>query len=180
MPQGTAPACILLEGMGALPGGKGPLPFPLRPQPQKQSAQYIHLIRTVLGDTKMARRRRRSGKGLIRKRNEMPLTISRRPRLLPLQRQILQLEDRRQWHPSRTLRPRPLPVTVGSMRRTDRLISAGPTLKSLNFEKPSNVAVCVRRKQRKEIMHALRATGKGASSRKKKRRNYWSSIGCRS
>lgn len=42
---------------------------------------------------------------------------------------------------------------------------------------PSRVAVCVRREQRREVLHALRRTGGGG--RKRRRYNEWSNISCK-
>lgn len=44
------------------------------------------------------------------------------------------------------------------------------------FNAPQAVTVCVRRKERRETLFALRKTGKGARSRK--RRNSWSDVRC--
>lgn len=47
---------------------------------------------------------------------------------------------------------------------------------SVAFRDGSRVAVCVRRKQRKEVLHALRKTGGG--SRKPRRYNRYSQVKC--
>lgn len=46
----------------------------------------------------------------------------------------------------------------------------------LRVSSPNNVALCVRRKERKEVLFALKLRGKGSGSRR--RRNEWSNIGC--
>lgn len=46
------------------------------------------------------------------------------------------------------------------------------------FSVPSSVAVCVRRKQRREVLHALGKAGRGGSQRKR-RRSQWSHVTCR-
>lgn len=48
----------------------------------------------------------------------------------------------------------------------------------VSFVAPKAVLVCVRRKQRREVLFAGRKTGKGARS--PKRRNEWSNVKCRS
>lgn len=47
----------------------------------------------------------------------------------------------------------------------------------LRFAVPKDVGVCVRRKSRREVLFALRKTGKGARSRR--RRNEWSGVTCK-
>lgn len=44
------------------------------------------------------------------------------------------------------------------------------------FSQPAHVAVCVRRQQRREVLHALRKTGRGGSARR--RYNHNSKIRC--
>lgn len=46
----------------------------------------------------------------------------------------------------------------------------------LRYTYPDQTAVCLRRKQRREVLHALRRTRKGAGG--KKRRSYRSNIHC--
>lgn len=47
---------------------------------------------------------------------------------------------------------------------------------ALGFKIPNQVMICVRRKTRKEVMHAKRHAGKGGH--RKPRRNFWSRISC--
>jgi len=46
----------------------------------------------------------------------------------------------------------------------------------LKFADPQFVAICARRTIRREVLHALKRTKKGAGA--KKRRNFWSAISC--
>lgn len=46
------------------------------------------------------------------------------------------------------------------------------------FASPQNMMICVRRKTRKQVLHALKKTGAG-SRKKIRRRNEWSDIRCR-
>lgn len=46
----------------------------------------------------------------------------------------------------------------------------------LHYVRPNKIAVCIRRKQRRQVLFATRNTGKGAKS--PRRRNYYSQIGC--
>lgn len=90
------------------------------------------------------------------------------------------IEDRRTFHPlqhfrpARTLSGHPVgPVTVKtSVNKRNTFIARG-----LRFDLPPRVAICVRRKKRKEVLHALKKTGKGKGGGRK-RRNWYSNIGC--
>lgn len=44
------------------------------------------------------------------------------------------------------------------------------------FSVPNAVTICLRRKARREVLHAFNRTGKG--SRGKRRRNFWSNVKC--
>ena len=44
------------------------------------------------------------------------------------------------------------------------------------FSQPKQVAVCIRRKARREVLFAKNRTGKGARSRRT--RNQWSDVKC--
>lgn len=81
--------------------------------------------------------------------------------------------DRRRWLPPKY--PRPV-----AARRKHRLIGlrVQSPLYGLHFRSPIRVQLCVRRRVRKEVLHAFRRIGKGKGSRRTKRRNEWSSIGC--
>lgn len=95
---------------------------------------------------------------------------------------LRELEDRRTFHPSRALRP------AGSFMRDDRRIIAKSSAVNVlrddisarvGFAVPTKVAVCVRRQQRKEVLHASRFFGKGAGGvSRNRRRNEWSGIDC--
>lgn len=87
------------------------------------------------------------------------------------------IEDRRTWHPQRALRP------AGAVpRAARRLVHSVSTARGFfppsrfSFAVPKKVAICVRRKTRREVLFAKRSTGKGAKS--PRRRNRWSNIGC--
>lgn len=97
---------------------------------------------------------------------------------------ILRYEDRRNW------RPEPAPVraatlfSVGITTRNKRPPPARPyklqsgTLATLKFREPDKVPVCVRRKIRAQVLHALGKTGRGRGGGKK-HYNAQSSISCR-
>lgn len=75
--------------------------------------------------------------------------------------------------------PIPDPGRAGQLRsiaRPKRSASFFNSRSVFQFAVPRKVALCVRRKRRKEVLFAKRRTGKGA--RTPKRRNYWSEISC--
>lgn len=91
------------------------------------------------------------------------------------------ISDLRTFHPLEEMRPlfstvrkasRVLPynVNVGRNRKANVLTFA----ERFRFADPRKVAVCVRRKQRREVLFALRKTGAGG----RKRRNQWSNVKC--
>lgn len=93
---------------------------------------------------------------------------------------ILSLEDRRMFHPEDVPHPR------GSLNRSSRLVvSVAPKARHISsglpahikFNVPKEVALCVRRKQRRQVLFALRRTGKGAR-KFYRRRNEWSNVRC--
>lgn len=86
------------------------------------------------------------------------------------------IEDRRRWDPLGGLHP------AGALERSSRALvenlPAGPRVASrFSFAVPNRVAICVRRKTRREVLFAERKTGKGAKA--PRRRNRWSDIGCK-
>lgn len=125
----------------------------------------------------MAKRRSTS-----RQRMRAPQRVSRNsianPRLLrPIIRPVdlRVFEDRRTFHPS----PVRWPAQV-HMRgaRPSRLVERGRAFSFLSpaFVAPKRVALCVRRKTRREVILAL---GHGRSgSRAPRRRNQWSNVKC--
>lgn len=113
-------------------------------------------------------------------------TIPRIVRVPSAPRLIL-IEDRRLWTPEASY----VPSVRGLQRRTSlKTVSGVPTYRlrhkssprasvphGVAFADPTRVMLCVRRKQRKEVLHAFRKTGKGKHHRNPKR-NFWSSISC--
>lgn len=106
------------------------------------------------------------------------------------------VEDRRTYHPegdsraARTVRGdsyyslNSVPNQSSSRSTSVSLNSSGGRVRhtsprlpeALHFSVPQDVLVCVRRKKRKEVLHALKKTGK--SGQKRPRRNYYSDIHC--
>lgn len=93
-------------------------------------------------------------------------------------------EDRRLYSPTsinwpkRILRKATLPARVIERSRDPRRVLAKTSLVKLGmeFNAPKRVLICVRRKQRREVIHALNKTRKGAGA--KKHRNQWSAVKC--
>lgn len=48
----------------------------------------------------------------------------------------------------------------------------------VQFQTPNKIAVCVRRKQRREVLHALRLTRRVGKGGAKRRRNLWTGVHC--
>lgn len=66
------------------------------------------------------------------------------------------------------LKPRQKPFKTINLTFRDKLV----------FKHPQHVIRCVRRKERREVIHALRLTGKGSGARHR-RRDEWSNVGCK-
>lgn len=95
----------------------------------------------------------------------------------------LRYSDQRRYHPDKRARAADSLIRsatqlyIGGWRGalgTDRVPRVLPH--TVQFRVPNLVAVCVRRKVRKEVLHAQRKTAKGAGSQRK--RNIWSGIKC--
>lgn len=89
---------------------------------------------------------------------------------------LREVEDRREYHPLETQRA---PRTVH--HRDARRLVAVPSLHFSPFNKfnvPEQVIRCIRRKIRREVMHALKLRGKGSGKRHRKR-DEWSDVHCR-
>lgn len=128
----------------------------------------------------MARSKSTTGSGISQPQSLASLlTFKLRPAplLIPVPftqpQQVLEYGDRRLFRPDRSVRA-PHSVT----RAAARVQATHPGARDgLRFSEPRLVALCVRRKQRREVLFAIRKTRKGAGS--KKHRNFWSSISCR-
>nr|DAW08222.1 MAG TPA: hypothetical protein [Microviridae sp.] len=104
------------------------------------------------------------------------------PRPIRLTPNLQLVEDRRTWHPDGLYRPirtitskrprlRPVAFTSSKLRNTLPV--------KLGFDIPKKVAICVRRKQRKEVLFAKHKTGAGSGRRSKApKRNQWSDVKC--
>lgn len=101
------------------------------------------------------------------------------------------VEDRRQWHPEGPRRParsfsqprhRLVASPFPSQARRGRASRSGPgrwrntNIAGIEFFNPSKVLVCVRRQIRREVLTALKKTGKIGQGRP--RRSWYSSVRC--
>lgn len=85
--------------------------------------------------------------------------------------------DRRRFNPTRTVAP---PAYRGSRQSTRlRIVDTRRFDPGIAFRIGTNLAVCARRRQRKEVLHALRIAGKRGTGAGRKRTNFWTSIRCR-
>lgn len=104
-----------------------------------------------------------------------PPLVARVPRIGPLRLSSLSLlEDRRSYHPEgRLFTKRPF---LSQPRSASRLVQRSWIGHNVAFANPEHVAVCVRRKARKQVLHA-----KGVAGRKglrRPRRSSASGISC--
>lgn len=97
---------------------------------------------------------------------------------------LQQFEDRRSFYPgvyrpARTFRSRAHlalgrpPVKRGRVRRVPQLDAP------ISFGVPKQTLICVRRSQRREVLHALKKTGGRGGRQRRPRRSLFSSISCR-
>lgn len=97
---------------------------------------------------------------------------------------LREIEDRRTWHPqgpqraarsfNRPLHRLALPNTSNAY---EDLFSPFKMAR-VAFDTPRNVLVCVRRKIRREVMHALGFAGSGSGSQKPRKYSEYSHISC--
>lgn len=134
----------------------------------------------MLGDTDMSRRGRRdrSSTPIADAVFDTPLTNRLLSYTPSPQGPLIDVEDRRTWHPEDFFRPA---MEIGGTRTTQRVVkkSFKPQLPfGLQFAVPEKTAICVRRKTRKEVLHAMRKTGGGQRRRNKPTKNWYSKLGC--
>lgn len=129
---------------------------------------------TALTDTKGSvqpmhptRKRRRSQAAHERLHSEVSTNQPLRPTPLPRRAVTTNtsllnaLEDRRRFHPLGREAP---PATI-TRRAARRHVSAGQFYQTLRFATPQGVVRCIRRKIRRQVMHALKYTGKGSRTK---------------
>lgn len=150
----------------------------------------------------MGRTRNRSGRVNTSNANSQLHSINQTIRLTPVPRinflnpNLTLYEDRRTWHPEGAQRParsfnqsrhRLKDLLRRSRYKPTQYTRRASPLKNQNylppttiaFQAPQKVLVCVRRKIRKEILHAFKKTGKSGRKQKKPRFGFYSRISCR-
>lgn len=127
-------------------------------------------------------KRRKDTKPTIPERVSLQRSLTRgllREIVLPAP--LTAIEDRRTYHPLKVQRPARTisghpsgPVTPKKTPTRSRAFVAH----GLKFPDPTGrVVICVRRKQRREVLFAKKKTRAGARARAR-RRNWYSNIGC--
>lgn len=106
---------------------------------------------------------------------------------LPKLSSLREIEDRREYHPERENRPargfvyprHRLVVPVVAQQPSRFPDTFTPTVPvGVAFKAPRQVAICVRRKQRREVLHAIGKTGRGSRFHRAPRRNIYSEVHC--
>lgn len=112
----------------------------------------------------------------------LPLSLTRD--VFPSQLEMFDLpalEDRRTFHPEGPARPARSPRRprhrLSVPKKYQYSLKKSYVPHEVGFQDPQKVLVCVRRKRRREVLHALRKAGK--RGQKRPRRNFYSSISCR-
>lgn len=144
-----------------------------------------------MSKSKISRRKGRDTSVITNTVSVLPLSLSPpRFRQLEIFPSLQEFEDRRLWHPEDPISPARSFTTsrhrlslVDSPSRYQYSLkknyrNLNQTKARISFVDPHRVLVCVRRKVRKEVMHALRHAGR--SGQRKPRRNAYSSVSCRS
>lgn len=86
------------------------------------------------------------------------------------------ISDRRRYQPDRRSAP-PHAFKRDAIRLYTGLAHPSRELtKSIRFARPDLITICLRRKVRREVLHALRRTRKGSGGGR--RRNFWSDVKC--
>lgn len=82
--------------------------------------------------------------------------------------------DRRLWTPDPVLRPGATPRRAGRLTPSTST-APGSFPAGVKFADPKRVAVCVRRRIRREV---IMAKGKGGGGHRPPRRSYWTDVDC--
>lgn len=104
---------------------------------------------------------------------------------------LTEIEDRRLYYPDPVLEPPPrspgrsrIPIIDQPPNRNPTSVPYRSVYRSnfapavhQSFQHPMTVAICVRRNQRKQVLHALKKVGRGGS-KARPRRNAFSNIRC--
>lgn len=89
----------------------------------------------------------------------------------PTRDELIEVEDRRRFDPEGVFAT---PSFFSSPAPMLKAVGRGQPPVGIGWSAPDRVAVCVRRKERREVLFAKnRTNGRGS-----KRRNYWSKVKC--
>jgi len=128
----------------------------------------------------MSKSKNKGRRGITQTTANHRLPTSSPTRQWDLSDYLLSIEDRRTSHPDGPVRaPRSTRAFhVNYQLAAPRQNKSNPwdVPSGIQFEDPSRVLICIRRKQRKEVLHALKKTGK--SGQKRPRRNHYSEVLC--
>ena len=89
------------------------------------------------------------------------------------------IQDNRTWHPAGSFRPA---VSIGGRSALRHVVKSKPNAlrndisARIGYAVPDKVVKCIRRKQRKEVLHAKGVAGSRVSRRR--RRDRWSDVDC--
>lgn len=143
-------------------------------------------------------RKRGRDTSVIANATALPLALPRvKSTSSPLSQLLRSIEDRRLFHPEGDFAPaRSYDRSRHRLTLVDKGVSRRSTLKHRSssrllrdtrhlsgtkavvaFSEPDKVLICVRRSRRREVLHALKKTGKRGQRRP--RRNFYSKISCR-
>lgn len=91
---------------------------------------------------------------------------------------------RSQWHPQQQRRPANATkrsstrLVIGGVAIPTQELRIGPISTGVRFAVPHKIGICVRRKIRREVLHALLRTNKSGGGKSPRRRNFYSGIKC--
>lgn len=108
------------------------------------------------------------------------------PLVPSLPKPLTLLEDRRAWHPENKQNRNP-----GALQRSNTTLrirgdagtakaktSSGPLPRTVGFEQPKGVAICVRRNVRRQVLFASKNGIRKGAGAKHRRRTQWSDVKC--
>lgn len=103
-----------------------------------------------------------------------------RPLVIRTPKNLRLILDRRAYHPEpRFMRPPGAVERKAARLNTDNLgRSVRDQMMRVRFAMPDKVAICLRRKARREVLHALDLTRRSGKGGAKRRRNTYSSVRC--
>lgn len=115
-------------------------------------------------------------KGTLDELTKQVQAVNLNPMSLPVYQEVLgdPVADRRRYYPNvNLLRP-----AHAFKREAARLVIGRSMESPVRFAVPGYVAICIRRKMRREVLHAFKLTRKSGKGGGKRRRNAYSGIRC--